>query len=27
MTMGCSEDKAVDDAIQANIVAAKFTSP
>jgi hypothetical protein len=27
MTMGCSEDKAVDDAIQANIVAAKFVSP
>jgi non-reducing end alpha-L-arabinofuranosidase len=27
MTMGCSEAKTVDDAIQANIVAAKFTSP
>jgi hypothetical protein len=27
MTTGCSSDKAVDDAIQANIVAAKFVAP
>jgi non-reducing end alpha-L-arabinofuranosidase len=27
MTAGCSSDKAVDDAIQANIVAAKFVAP